>query len=56
MSYKDLLVHVDSTRACEKRIAAAVDFAARIDAHLTGLYLVQDIVSFRSRCCWTAPR
>jgi nucleotide-binding universal stress UspA family protein len=40
MAIKDLLVHVDNSRQCKARIAAAVGLAARHDAHLVGLYVV----------------
>ncbi|MGI9449441.1 MAG: universal stress protein [Geminicoccaceae bacterium] len=44
MAYKDLLVQIDDTKACESRIEAAIDLAGRFDAHLTGLYLVPEII------------
>jgi nucleotide-binding universal stress UspA family protein len=40
MALKDILVHVDNTRACGTRIGAAVELARRHGAHLTGLYTV----------------
>lgn len=43
MPYKDLLVHIDDTGSCTRRIDAAVRLAARHDAHLTGLYLVVEV-------------
>lgn len=39
MLVKDLLVHVDTTQACAKRVDAAFDLARRHSAHLTGLYV-----------------
>jgi nucleotide-binding universal stress UspA family protein len=39
MSYKNLLVHLDDSKHCSARVAAALDLAARFDAHLVGLYL-----------------
>lgn len=39
MSYKDLLVHLDDSEACNHRIAAAVALAKRQDARLTGIAL-----------------
>lgn len=39
MGYKNLLVQLDTTRACEKRVTAALDLAQRFDAHLVGLYV-----------------
>lgn len=44
MAYKDLLVQIDDTKACASRIDAAIDLACRFDAHLTGLYVVPEIV------------
>lgn len=40
MAYKNLLVHLDETAACEKRAEAAIGFARAHDAHLTALGLV----------------
>jgi nucleotide-binding universal stress UspA family protein len=40
MAYKDLLVHVDDTRACAGRIKAAVELAVAHEAHLTGIYVI----------------
>lgn len=40
MAYKNLLLHIDDTKACGKRIDAAVALAARCDAHLTALYCI----------------
>jgi len=37
MSYKDLLVHVDESKACAKRIEAAIGLAAAHEAHLTAV-------------------
>jgi nucleotide-binding universal stress UspA family protein len=42
MAYKDLLVQVDDTRACAKRIEAAIALAAAQSAHLTGLYTMAE--------------
>jgi nucleotide-binding universal stress UspA family protein len=42
MTYKDLLVHVDDTKGCAKRIEAAVDLAAAHEAHLTGVYIISE--------------
>ena len=39
MAFKDLLVHVDDSKACEERVAAAVALAKRQDARLTGVAL-----------------
>lgn len=40
MSYKDILVHLDSSPACGSRIDVAVQCARKFDAKLTGLYVV----------------
>ena len=42
MAYKDLLVHVDDTKSCARRVQAAVDLAVAHEAHLTGLYVIAD--------------
>jgi nucleotide-binding universal stress UspA family protein len=42
MAYRDLLVQIDDTRACAKRIEAAVALAAAHGAHLTGLYIMAE--------------
>jgi nucleotide-binding universal stress UspA family protein len=42
MAYRNLLVQVDDTKACAKRLEAAVDLAASHDAHLTGVYIVSE--------------
>ncbi|HEY5598217.1 MAG TPA: universal stress protein [Kiloniellales bacterium] len=39
MSFKNLLVHLDDSRACVGRLAAAIDLARAYEAHLTGLYV-----------------
>lgn len=39
MAIKDLLVHVDTSSACAKRVQAAVVLAKRHSAHLTGVYV-----------------
>lgn len=40
MALKDILVHVDNTRACGARVGAAVELARTHGAHLTGVYIV----------------
>lgn len=40
MSFKDILLHVDDTDACKKRIEAAAVLARAHDAHLTGLHVI----------------
>lgn len=42
MTLKDLLVHVDDSKANAGRVDAAVRLAAAHDAHLTGLYVAPD--------------
>jgi nucleotide-binding universal stress UspA family protein len=44
MSYKTLLVHLDNSRSCAKRIDVALDLAERFDAHLVGLFVMADPV------------
>jgi nucleotide-binding universal stress UspA family protein len=38
MTYKNLLLHLDATQACEKRVEVALALAARWQAHLSALY------------------
>lgn len=40
MAFKDLVVHIDSSQAVEKRLEAAVHMAQTHDAHLIGLYVI----------------
>ncbi len=40
MAIKDLMVHIDSSQAVEKRLATAIDMAQTHDAYLTGLYVI----------------
>jgi nucleotide-binding universal stress UspA family protein len=40
MAFKDILVHVDNSRQGRSRLKAAVQLAARHDAHLIGLYVM----------------
>lgn len=42
MSLRNLLVNLDGTRACDKRVQAALALAHAHDAHLTGLYCVPE--------------
>ncbi len=44
MPIKNLLVHLDQTKACPKRASAAVSLATRFEAHLTGLYCVGEFL------------
>jgi nucleotide-binding universal stress UspA family protein len=43
MAYKDLLVHLDDTKGCAKRVDAALTLAAQHGAHLTGVYPIVEI-------------
>ena len=43
MAYKDLLVHLDDSKGCAKRVAAAVRLAGQHGAHLTGVYPIVEI-------------
>ena len=43
MTYKDLLVHLDDSRGCRKRVDAAVRLARQHGAHLTGVYPIVKI-------------
>lgn len=40
MSIKDVLVHIDNSRACASRVTLALDIAQSYGAHLTGVYVV----------------
>jgi nucleotide-binding universal stress UspA family protein len=42
MPIKDLLVHLDQTPASEARLQAAMTLARRLEAHVTGLYLIAE--------------
>ena len=41
MAIRDILVHVDSSRAMPGRVRAAAELARCHDAHLTGLYVIE---------------
>jgi nucleotide-binding universal stress UspA family protein len=43
MPYKDLLVHLDDSKSCARRVDAAVRLAAQHRAHLTGVYPIVEI-------------
>lgn len=43
MSYKDLIVHVDSSENCAERLALAVLLARRFGAHLSGLHVAPSL-------------
>lgn len=42
MAFKNLLVHVDDSKASAARVGAAIDLAIAHDAHLTGVYVIAD--------------
>ena len=42
MALKNLLVHVDDTKACAARVRAAIDLAIAHEAHLSGVYVISD--------------
>jgi nucleotide-binding universal stress UspA family protein len=42
MAYKDLLVHVDDSKACDARVQAAIELAVAHEAHLSGVYVIGD--------------
>ena len=42
MTFKNLLVHLDESRANAGRLAVAIDLARACDAHLTGLHVAVD--------------
>ncbi len=44
MAYKDILVQVDDGTACKARVDAAIELAGRFDAHLTGLYIMPEMI------------
>ena len=46
MAIKDLVVHIDNSQACEKRLQAAIQLAQRHEAHLTGLYVMRPLADF----------
>jgi nucleotide-binding universal stress UspA family protein len=44
MAYKNLLVHIDDSKACAGRLDVAIALARAHNAHLTGLYVAVDPV------------
>ena len=42
MTYRDILVHVDSTAAGNARLTLAIALAQRFDARLTGIHVVPE--------------
>ncbi|SME88564.1 Nucleotide-binding universal stress protein, UspA family [Tistlia consotensis] len=45
MAYKTILVHLDDSKSCKKRVQAALDLAARQDAHVVGLYIAAEFAA-----------
>jgi nucleotide-binding universal stress UspA family protein len=43
VSYKDVVVHLDGSQGCARRVDAAVGLASRHGAHLTGVYAMVEI-------------
>lgn len=43
MTYKSILVHLDSSRACGRRVDSAIGLARDFDAQLTGLFLTAEV-------------
>lgn len=54
MPYKDILVHLDATEPCLRRLDLAVALAQRHGAHLTGLYVL-DLVPWIAAIAHTYP-
>lgn len=44
MTYKTLLVHVDSAKRCAMRVDIAIRLAQEFDAHLVGLHVLQQVI------------
>ena len=44
MALKDILVHIDDTTTCGKRLEAAIHLTEACDAHLTGLYVLRPLM------------
>ena len=42
MTYKNLLLYIDDTKACAGRVDAAVALAQAHEAHLTALYIAAE--------------
>ena len=42
MTYKTLIVHVDNSKHCDKRLDVAIRLSRKFDAHLTGVYALPD--------------
>ena len=43
VAIKDLVVHIDNSQACEKRLQAAIQLAQNHEAHLVGVYVMQPV-------------
>ena len=44
MALKDILVHIDDTTACQKRLEAAIHLSKAYEAHLIGLYVLRPLM------------
>ncbi len=44
MSYKQIVLHLDNSKACESRLRAACEMAQRFDSKLVGVYVVPDFI------------
>jgi len=45
MAIKDIIVHIDNSQACKKRLLAAIQLAQSHEAHLTGLYVMRPLAN-----------
>ncbi|PWT70335.1 MAG: universal stress protein [Proteobacteria bacterium] len=55
MTYKTILLHIDSGKCCPVRVEIAAQLALRFDAHLIGLYAMTTGHSAASRLFVTGP-
>lgn len=44
MPLRDILVHIDDTTACQKRLEAAIHLSEAYEAHLIGLYVLRPLM------------
>ena len=44
MAFKDILVHIDDTTACGKRLEVAIRLTEAYEAHLIGLYVLRPLM------------
>lgn len=44
MSYKQIVLHLDNSKACESRLRAACEIAQRFDSRLVAVYVVPDFI------------